>query len=196
MKKTYLYIGIGVVALGIIGALIWKGGSAPRYTHEAGQRPYRGNSQASILVEEFADFQCPACRYASQYLPAIEQKYGYQVKFSFRHFPLTTIHQYALRAAVASECANDQGKFWEYHDELFARQADLSNALLPEIANTLGLDMASFNACLDDKARLDIVRADMAEGDRRGVNATPTFLVNGEKTDLGQLPAKLDSLLK
>ncbi len=196
MKKTYIYLGLGVIIIAVIGALIARSNTSGGYTRAAGERPYRGNGQSSIVVEEYADFQCPACRYASQYLPALEQKYGYQVKFVFRHFPLTTIHQYALRAAVASECANDQGKFWEYHDELYARQQDLSNSLLPEIANKLGLDMKDFNACLDDKARLETVRADMAEGDRKGINATPTFLINGEKVDMSEVPAKLDALTK
>lgn len=187
----------GLIIVLLVGGILFAA-FRPRaeYTLEPGPRPYRGNSQAEILVEVFSDFQCPACRSVEPYLKTIEEQYGYQIKIAFRHFPLTSIHPLALRAGIAAECANDQGKFWEYHDALYERQAQINTSFFGELARELQLDMNNFDACMDRRAHLNTVRSDMREGTERGVNATPTIFVNGQQVPVTQLGQLLEVLTK
>ncbi|OGY92425.1 MAG: hypothetical protein A3B31_03885 [Candidatus Komeilibacteria bacterium RIFCSPLOWO2_01_FULL_53_11] len=140
----------------------------------------KGSPQAQVLVEEFADFQCPACGSAAPVLKRLAEQYGDRVQWKYYHFPLVQIHPFAFNAALASECANDQGKFWEYHDMLYSRQTNLSKGDLKGYAEELGLDTESFNACLDSRAKQGLVRNDMALGEQRGVNGTPSIFLNGQ----------------
>jgi protein-disulfide isomerase len=132
-------------------------------------------------LEEFSDFQCPACQAAQPVVKEVVDTLGDRIKLQFKHYPLVTIHTQAFRAALAAECANDQGKFWEYHDILFDKQPNFSRDDLLAYAEQLELKTDSFAACLDARAKTAVVRADVAEGDKRGVNSTPTFFLNGEK---------------
>jgi len=140
-----------------------------------------------VKVEEFSDFQCPACKaYYSIVNKIIQQFTSEEVNFVFKNFPLTTIHHNAYKASIAAEAAREQGKFMEFHDLLFERQDDfsdlnvtLSDDMLLGYAQELQLDLDKFKADLakpEVKARVD---ADIAEGNNRGVSATPTFFVNG-----------------
>lgn len=141
----------------------------------------KGNLESSIEIVEFGDFQCPACGFAFTQLQRIIPEYEDRVKFTFRHMPLTNIHQYAQKAGEASECAADQGKFWEMHDILFERQDRLTIADLKGYALELDLDITEFGQCLDNSTHALKVSSDFAYGASIGVSSTPTFFVNGEK---------------
>jgi protein-disulfide isomerase len=98
----------------------------------------------------------------------------------YRDFPLTSIHQYAQKAAEASECADDQGKFWEYHDLLFANQSTLDVDSLKGYAAELDLDTATFNDCLDEGKQSSEVEKDSQDAQAAGVTGTPAFFINGQ----------------
>jgi protein-disulfide isomerase len=106
-------------------------------------------------------------------------KYEGQVRLVYRDFPLTSIHPYALSAALAGECADEQGKFWEYHDVLFANQAQLDEESLLDYAAQVGLDTDSFGECLSSQKYLEEVQKDYGDGRTYGVSGTPAFFVNG-----------------
>ncbi len=142
-------------------------------------RPYKGTANASIVVVEFSDFECPYCREAVATEQYLLGKYAGKIKIVFKQFPLVNIHAYALQAAQASECAHEQGKFWEYHNLLFDNQQRLAEADLKSYAKYIGLDSDRFDACLGSGIKEAIVLADLNEGGRIGVRGTPTFFVNG-----------------
>lgn len=140
----------------------------------------KGNLEGKVEVVEFSDFQCPACGFAFTQLKRIIPEYQDRVKFTFRHMPLSNIHPYAQKAGEASECAADQGKFWEMHDVMFERQDRLTIADLKGYALELGLDITEFGQCLDSGKYASKVASDFAYGASIGVSSTPTFFVNGE----------------
>ncbi len=153
-----------------------------------GHNPSWGPDDAKVTVIEFSDFQCPYCqRFATQTLPQLRQAYGDKIRFVYRDFPLTAIHQYAMGAAEAAECANEQGKFWEYSDQLWAKQAALQVSDLKSYAGKIGLDQAQFDACLDGQKYAADVDANVADGNKAQVQGTPTFFVNGHRL-VGALP--------
>lgn len=157
----------------------------------------RGNANG-ILVEEFGDLQCPACQAAHTAInEPLLQQYGNQIRFEFKQFPLQSIHRYALEAAMASECAADQGKFWEYVDTVYENQKELSARSLKSWAATLELDTDLFNRCLDSEIKEDVVIVDYEEGKGRGVAGTPTYFVNGKRveTDVPKLGAAIEAAL-
>jgi protein-disulfide isomerase len=141
--------------------------------------PARGGPpDAPVTIIEFADFQCPYC---VRILPAIKQvldTYGDKVRFVYRHYPLS-IHTDAQRAAEASMCAHEAGKFWEMHDAMFADTRALNEDGLKATAARIGLDPGAFAACIDSGRYADDVAADMAAGTAVGVTGTPAFFVNG-----------------
>jgi protein-disulfide isomerase len=139
----------------------------------------RGDPKAPVTIIEFSDFSCPFCRKAESILTEVLAKYPGQVKLGYRDFPLETLHPQAELAAEASRCAADQGKYWEYHDLLFARPDKQTSDVLLDDAHTLKLDDQKFAACLSSggsKARVD---QDIQMGGRAGVVATPGFFING-----------------
>jgi protein-disulfide isomerase len=143
--------------------------------------PALGPEDAPVTIIEFSDFQCPYCaRFQSETLPQILQNYGDRVRFVYRDFPLTGLHANALKAAEASECAHDQGKYWEYHDLLFQNQSALDVDSLKGYAASLGLDTTTFNSCLDSDQKMDEVRKDEQDGLAAGVQGTPAFFINGQ----------------
>lgn len=142
--------------------------------------PIMGPEDAPVTIVEFSDFQCPYCqRSADEVLPLVFEEYGDQVRLVYRDFPLTQIHPQALPAALAAECADDQDKFWEYHDLLFANQNALDDASLKAYAAEVGLDEAAFDQCYSSQEHLDEVRTDYQDGLTYGVSGTPAFFVNG-----------------
>lgn len=143
--------------------------------------PVMGSEDAAITIIEFSDFQCPFCaRFFEQTLPQIEEKYikTGKVKLVYRDFPLS-FHQYAQKAAEAAECADEQGKFWQYHDKLFENQNTLDIGNLKRYAQDLGLDSTKFNDCLDSGMMAFEVQKDFNDGSSYGVSGTPTFFING-----------------
>lgn len=166
---------------------------------DVSSRTPKGNPNAVVVVQEFADFQCPACRAALASIsnPLIE-KYGDTIRFDHMHFPLRSIHRFALEAGEASECAADQGKFWEFVDLAFEKQQELSSEALSVWAEELALDMNTFNRCMSSHAKRDIVLADYEKGRELEVQGTPTFFVNGQRVQTGfdTISATIDAELE
>lgn len=138
------------------------------------------NANAAVSVVEYADLQCPACKAAMTLVtaPLVEQ-YGSQIRFEFRHFPLASIHPFAMEAAEASECAADQGKFWEFIDLTFENQEALSSNEIENWAEQIGLDMELFGRCRSSNIKRKTIQAEYDAGAKLGVRGTPTFFVNG-----------------
>jgi len=151
--------------------------------------PVTGPESAPIEIVEFADFQCPYCQQVSPVVKQIMEKYGDQVKLVWKDYPLPT-HPDARPAAEAARCARDQGQFWPYHDKLFDNQDELTVANLKRWAAELGMDAATFDACLDGGTHRDLVEAGVQEGNRYGVSSTPTLYVNGRAV-VGALPFEM-----
>lgn len=132
---------------------------------------------------EFADLQCPACQTANESLKKpLLAKYGTRVRFEFRHFPLQSIHRYALPLAEASECAADQGKFWEFIDLAYAKQSQTS-FVGDAVAEELQLDMELFTRCTKSRIKKGLILSEFEEGKKLSVQGTPTFFVNGQKVN-------------
>jgi protein-disulfide isomerase len=151
--------------------------SEPRKTVEA-KGPARGPEKAKVTIVEFSDFECPFCSRAMETVDKVMEAYPGKVRLVFRHFPLE-FHKKAPKAAEAALCANDQGKFWEYHNQLFANQQKLEPEQLKEHATAVGLDAAKFSECLDGGKMASAVQTDMAAGKKLGINGTPAFFING-----------------
>lgn len=141
----------------------------------------RGDKNAPITLVEYSDFECPFCTRHQPTLDQILEEYDGQVKLVYRHYPLS-FHPEAQKAAEASECAGDQGQFWEMHDKLFALNADsnLSVANYKLAAGELGLKQSTFDSCLDGGDHAQTVTDELAEGTTYGVNGTPATFVNGQ----------------
>ena len=151
----------------------------PRYTVAVAQDdPVRGSKSAAVTIVEFSEYQCPFCARVNPTLDRIRQTYGNKVKIVFKDFPLPN-HAQAPKAAEAAHCAGEQGKYWEMHDAMFANQRALEVPALKQYAGGVGLDMTKFNQCLDSGQYASKVAAGMAEGERLGVNSTPTLYING-----------------
>ena len=151
----------------------------------------KGSPSAKVTIVEFSDFQCPYCkRFHVESFPTIEEKYitTGKANFVYRDFPLGG-HQYAQKASEAAECANSQGKYWEYHNILFTNQQTLDVASLKSYASTLGLDTAKFNSCLDNGEMVAEVKADYDAGVALGISGTPAFVING-KVMTGACPSQ------
>jgi protein-disulfide isomerase len=141
--------------------------------------PAKGPAAAPVTIVEFSDFQCPFCGRVTPTLDQVMTKYGDKVRLVFRQFPLP-MHPNAAKAAEASLCANEQGKFWAMHDAMFKDQNGLAvDALKTKAATIAGLDTASFNACLDSGKETAAVQVDMKAGSKAGVNGTPAMFVDG-----------------
>ncbi|MDA1208575.1 MAG: thioredoxin domain-containing protein [bacterium] len=149
-------------------------------------RTPKGNPNAAVVITEYADLQCPACSAAHKSITApLLEKYGNSIALVHMHFPLRSIHRYALDASEASECAADQGKFWEFVDIAFENQKDLSLDVLDAWAEELNLDLAAFGKCMKSHAKRDTVLADYEMGRKAEVAGTPSFFVNDKKVDTG-----------
>jgi len=150
-----------------------------RYAVSADDDPAYGPQDAPITIIEFSDFQCPYCvKWATEIWPQIQAAYPDQIRLVYRDFPLYSIHANAEPAAVAANCANEQGQFWPFHDLLVNSDLGLSRQSYETFASTLGLDMTSFTACLDANST-DEITADYDYAVKLGIQSTPTFFVNG-----------------
>jgi protein-disulfide isomerase len=156
----------------------------------------RGNPDAPITIVEFSDFQCPYCRNVTATLQAVMSKYKDKVRLAFRDFPLQAIHTQAEHAAEAGRCATEQGKFWEYHDLLFANQGKLADQDLIGHARTLGMDAKQFETCLLDGKFRGPVEEDIRAGTQAGVTGTPGFFINGVFLNGAQPLSTFDSMIE
>lgn len=143
--------------------------------------PSLGDARAPVTLVEFSDFQCPYCLRVSPTLKQIHAKYGDKVRIVWKDFPLTQIHPQAFKASEAGHCAAEQGKFWEFHDLVFANQQAMEPDDLKKYAAAVGVEAGRFNACLDLSKHAEVVRNGVAEGTRLGINSTPTVFINGRR---------------
>ncbi len=144
-------------------------------------RPWKGGASAPVTIIEFTDFECPSCKATQPVLEEVAKEFGDKVKLVVRNFPLAQ-HTHAFKAAEASEAAREQGKFWEYAELLFANQKALELDKLKEYARELGLDPKKFDAALDSGRFSGKVKRDMADGEKIGVDSTPSVYINGKRT--------------
>lgn len=138
-----------------------------------------GNPDAPVLIEEFSDPQCTACAVISPAMEKLIRDNPELARLEYYHFPLS-YHQYAFIAAEASECAGDQGKFFEYLNTLYQNQSSISEDYLYNVADSLNLNRTAFDACLENHDYKAKILSQMAEAKRRGLPGTPTFYVNGQ----------------
>jgi len=199
MRKLYLILAaVAVVGIGAVGYSIGSGSgsavTAPvameglddlEHLVELAQGVTKGNADAPVTIIEFGDFQCPACQaFALQVKPQLELAYveSGKAKFVFYDWPIFSGHPNAFLAARASRCAADQGKYWEYHDNLFRNQARWAPMTSPvdafvDYAGTLGLDAGDFRACVNSDRHAELVTANLELGNQLGVNGTPSIYI-------------------
>lgn len=198
-------ISFTVVTLGVllgVAGLLWQFGSnadAP-VADIAGERTHAKGS-GPVTIVEFSDFQCPACLAVQEPLKQLLTAYEGKVEFVYRHYPLVSIHKNATIAAQAAEAASIQGKFWEMHDILFAKQGEWSELGDPKevfggYSEQIGLDKGKFASDLESQVVKDQVNVDVLASTRYRLTGTPTFFVNGVKTEFGQIESKLAELTK
>ncbi len=196
MQKWFLG-GVALFGILIIGGLVWavmSPGTNPSSQQVVAEKdlvfsdandPVTGNPNATTTLRIFGDFQCPACASAESGVSHVRKTFGDRVKIVWDDFPLVQVHQNAMSGAVAARCAEDQGKFWEYHDILYQSQSNWSavadpKSLFVTYANSIGLNTDAFSACYDKRADAKI-SADVAEGSKDGVEGTPTFFINNKR---------------
>jgi protein-disulfide isomerase len=150
----------------------------PRVDVSVDDDPSRGPANAPVTIVEFSDFQCPFCSRAETVVDDVMKKYDGKVRLVYRDYPLS-FHPNAENAAMASECAQEQGKYWEMHRAMFANQSKLAAADLVDTAAGLGMDKDKFKTCLDSGKFRTEVQKDFQDGQKYGVSGTPTFFING-----------------
>jgi protein-disulfide isomerase len=225
MKRFYVLLAaIAVLGIGVLGYTVTAGASGgpasvplelegledPEALVAMARGVTKGDPAAPVTIVEFGDYQCPSCgQFAREYKPSLELalvETG-RAKFVFHDYPLVTVHPHAFLAARAARCAEDQDKFWEYHDRLFQEQARWSPqpepaGMFQDYAEGLGLDGAAFSSCLNSARHADLVTANLRLAEAIGVPWTPTILVNvpggGTREALGwsvdEIAATIDEL--
>lgn len=180
MKKSYLAgIAVVVVLLLVVGMLLPAKKYSP--TGQYLDKTFKGGAGAGVVIVEYSDFQCPACRAAAGISGDLVDRYNDSIKFVYKNFPLRSIHPQSQQAAEAAECVKDMGgDYWAYHDMLFRNQNALYSRNLKSYASQLGVNI---DACLDSGAMRGVVEADLNEGLQKGVRATPTFFINSQKVE-------------
>jgi protein-disulfide isomerase len=157
----------------------------PRQKVAVAGHPEKGPKDAPIELIEFSDFQCPFCQRANPTVEQVLKTYGNRIHFVYREYPLPS-HPNARQAAEAAACADEQGRFWQFHDELFANPAKLTDPDLKDHAVAAGLDASRFNTCFDSRRFKSDVEKDIAEGNEAGVSGTPAFFINGRALEGAQ----------
>jgi protein-disulfide isomerase len=141
--------------------------------------PIRGSENAPVTIIEFSDFHCPYCKQVQPTLKRILSDYGDRVKLAYRDFPIDQLHPNARKAAEAARCANDQGKFWEFHDKLYGGGTDASPETLTRLAREIDMDVVAFQQCIAVRKHGSGIDRDIEEATKLGVNGTPGFFING-----------------
>jgi protein-disulfide isomerase len=157
-----------------------------RLTMPVSERDHiQGPAEAPVTLVEYGDYQCPHCGRAYSIVEELRRSMGDRMRFVFRNFPLTEVHEYAEVAAEAAEAAGAQDRFWEMHHALFTHQNALETPHLVHYAERIGVDMDQFTQALAARTFKGRVREDFMNGVRSGVNGTPTFFINGGRHDGG-----------
>jgi protein-disulfide isomerase len=159
-----------------------------------GDGPSLGAPDARVVLVEFSDFQCPACKGTDGLVKQLMAEYGDRVRLVYRHLPLP-MHKDAFGAAQAAFCAGEQGQFWQMHELLFAKPDGLAPDALKGYAARLGLDAGGFARCVESDASRDAVLRDMEEARAAGIQATPTFVLNGKLISNPRSPAEFKELI-
>lgn len=155
---------------------------------ETDDNPTLGDSAApKLVIVEFGDFECDFSSQAATVARTVMARFGDRVRFVYRDYPLGEIHPLAYQAALAAECAREQGKFWIYHDKLYGHEGNLTIDLFTAFAREAGLDERQFERCLADERYRSQVEADLRDGGIAGLRGTPTFFFNGQRVE-GQIP--------
>jgi protein-disulfide isomerase len=196
MEKNNTMIGVllAIGAIVVTGGLVWLAGGGS-YELQV-MDPVIGEENAPVTIEEFSDFQCPACAANAPIVKEVLKEFPSQVRLVYRDFPLS-IHRFARGAASAALCAAQQGQFQEYHDALFESQqvwaneneANADEVFFVATAQNLGLNMEEWEQCRTSRDARKAVQNDVDEGFERGVSATPTFYLNGEQ--IAETPASV-----
>ena len=164
-----------------------------------------GADDGAVTVVEFSDFLCPYCAKASKYPKLAESSSHDTARFMFRHYPLdrscnrgvsSNMHQGACLLAEGSACANEQNRFWEYHDLAFETKGKISQAVLTNIASTIGLDLSAFKRCLNSGRGLRVVKEDINAAIHAGVRSIPTLFINGRGLRGVPKPWMLNEILR
>ena len=154
------------------------GAGAEVYKVTVGDAPTRGGKEPKVTIVEFSDFQCPFCGRVEPTLTQLEKDYGNDISISFKQLPLP-FHEHAMESAEAAKAAQEQGKFWQMHDKLFANQTALTRADLDKYAQEIGLDMGKYKAAMDSHKFKDSIKRDSDEAEKFGARGTPNFFING-----------------
>ncbi len=162
-----------------IEALDWRMTLEPPRERLAATHLIRGPADAPVTIMTFSDYQCPYCIRSEPVLAEVLSRYPESVRVIHRHFPLDSIHAFARPAAEAAMCADEQGKFWEFHDAIFARKGRLAESSFTEIGAELELDTEALDTCIAERRYAEFVQTDFSAGQRAGVTGTPAFFVNG-----------------
>jgi protein-disulfide isomerase len=204
MKKHTWKIVFGIAAVLMIASIAY-GQYASKAANEGVtlEDHIKGNPDATVTMTEYGDFQCPACGQFHPIVKSVIEQYGSQIRFEFKHFPLTAIHPHALSASKAAEAAGVQGKFFEMHDKLFENQKAWSASASPsafyvQYAEELGLDVALFKQHMRASLIEEEIRKDQKEAEELGFTGTPSFLLNGEPLEFESFPefmSKIESAL-
>lgn len=184
MKNPWVVIGVIVVLL--IGGSVWYSIEASKAYNEGVvvTEHIKGNPDATVTLTEYSDFQCPACSQFAPIVAEIMAEYGDSIRFEYKHFPLIQLHPFAQPAARAAEAAGQQGKFFEFHDLLFANQAEWTKGVAPaafftQYAEELGLDLDLFAKHQRSSLLQDKVKREFDEARGLGLTGTPSFYLNG-----------------
>ena len=143
--------------------------------------PSKGPESAPVTIVKFEDFQCPFCKEFQPTVKELLSRYNGKIRLVHKDLPLDSIHPHARRAAEAARCADEQGKFWNYHDILYANHPKASEENLKNLAKEVGLDVNAFDRCLSSGKYKTAVQRDLIDGTKLGVTGTPTFFINGRE---------------
>ncbi len=172
---------------------------------EVKNRPFMGSENANVTVVEFSDFLCPYCSKAAKFLKLAGSGNHDKARFVFRHYPLdkacnnrlsSNVHPGACLLAEGAVCAQEQSKFWDYHDIAFETNGNISRSVVQNIAEKIDLDIKTFNSCLDSGRARKVVTEDINAAIQAGVTATPTLIINGRTLRGVPKPWVLNELLK
>ncbi len=189
MNKRFVVILIVVIAA-FLGLIVFtkKEAKAPDATASVPSNHVQGEGTSGVTMIEYGDLQCPAC---GAYYPIVKQvqaKYGNQITFQYRNFPLVSLHKNAMSAHRAAEAASKQGKFWEMHDMMYERQTSWAastsvGSIFESYAKELGLNLDQYKTDLASQEVQNVINADMKEGQALNITATPGFVIDGKKLE-------------
>lgn len=192
LRRTVLWLSVIVIMASVVGGIIFmvtrgSSGEEPVLGMEVVEADWtKGSAEALVTLVEYSDFECSACAQFHPIVKEVVEELGDRIQYVYRHFPISQLHEQALAAALAAEAAGRQGKFWEMHDVLFERQGEWAGAQdarkkFGRYAEELELDMARFDADIEDNELRDKAEKHRLSGARSGISGTPTFFLNGER---------------